>query len=384
MFNETASSVDPIKESPAIDALVDRRRHSTAGGKGFLLGLPDSGKELFVSQQIISILRGGKDKVIVIDTDGKYVSLTEQVNGQVIRLSPGSDAHINLFDLFSGRTHGLGDDLFYKMETLCGVFETIISPRHGLSPSQKSILSRSIYEAYDPYLKFKDAITQDYDPGLLPTLRDLYRVLRSQNYVDAKEMADCLEMYVSGSIDNFASLTNFHHTSNFVVYDLRGCGVIYEPTFALAVLDHVWNTSVLPAMRPGWDHEYTWIFIDDIYPILQNEASVGAVNTIFRRCRPFACIPTGVSHYPDIFLEPQTLLHSIFVNSDYIHLCNLTPFEREGFTKDLCIPEHIAEHINGAPPCQSIVAEWNSYTAFTTDLSEHKRYIFDRETGSYI
>lgn len=341
-------------EEPAFfDELINRRRRQKSG-RGTILGAPGSIKLDAVKQQIQSILRNSDDPVILFDTEGQYCSLAEEMGGQIISISLGSHVYINPLDICMDYV-STGDMLPVKADFIVCMLDAFVGGRYGLSPAQKSILYHCTHELYAPYSIYKDNSTGGYDSGLIPTLRDLYRVLRTQNTMDSNFLADALYMYVSGGFNLFSYPSNTPHMKQLVVYDLRHLPSDLKTSVLLNTLEHVYTHYISPEHQRK-KRKSAWIFIDDVYPMFQNESTAIYLRTFYKCIRPLGTIPTFITNYADVLLSDD-LGRNMICDSDYIYLTNLPPVSHKKAFELFQCPTDLMEYASGRHPAHALIYE---------------------------
>lgn len=72
----------------------------------FLLGIPGSGKSMILKQIVIAMALGTQDDILLCDPEGEASAIVRALGGEVIRISVGSDTHINAMDLTGGLFRG--------------------------------------------------------------------------------------------------------------------------------------------------------------------------------------------------------------------------------------------------------------------------------------
>ena len=151
---------------------------------GYILGTSGAGKSVTGKFEILEVRnKYPNDELIVIDPDGEYGVLAQKENfdGEIMKLSPNSSTHYNIFDI----------DLSFSEDG-----------RDAIS-IKSSILDRCIHKAYIEYQR-----CNGLDDTKLPTLTTLYELLKQQPEMEASQLALIMELYVTGSLKNFADKTN--------------------------------------------------------------------------------------------------------------------------------------------------------------------------------
>lgn len=363
------------RSAPFIDKLVDRRRQDRSGGQGYILGNPGSGRTPTVMLQIKSILRNSEDDVVVFDTEGQYVELAKQVDGQVIRIDGASGVHINPFEI-QAEAEGMNDPLIDKSDFIAAWLEAAVGGRKGLTPAQRSLIDRCVKEIYKPYFKYRDKDTGEYDRDLLPILRDLYRALRDKEEkypVDARMLSTALVLFMEGSIDMFAYPTNVQHKKRLVVYDISNMMSVIHPAVLLAVLEYTWSCYVKADGRTA--DKKIWLFVDDLYPIL-NTDPVQYLRWLQRCGRAWGGILTGVTRHIPTFLEADRR-QSLLPICKYIHLFGLAAMERKYFAKLFGLSPEQVSFLENAPACQSMIYLGDTLVEAAEEYTSLKTYRLD-------
>ena len=366
--------------------LIMFNRRNSKLGNGFILGTPGSGKSMAAKQEMLNVLLSSDDDVIVIDPEGEYYPMAELLNGEVIRIAPGSDVHINPLDMDLNYAGQPGDDpITLKSDFLISICEVVLAERYGLSPSQRSIIDRCTSIVYEDYITSYDENTKSYDQSKTPTLVDFYRVLRQQSGYEAQQLADGLEIYATGSLNLFAHKTNVNYNNRFVVYDIKDVGSTVKTLALLVVLDNVWN-RIVAGRKKG---KYVWFYIDEIYLLFKSDASAEFLRNLYKRARKYYGIPTGITQNISDLLE-NDIARTMISNSEFIQMLNQAPLDRAQLAELLNISNTQLSHITNAAPGEGLIytgssiipfvhradPQSRSYRAMTTrpsDLEEYRR-----------
>lgn len=360
--------------------LIMLNRRNSKNGNGFIFGTPGSGKSMSAKQEMMTVLLSSKDDVIVIDPEGEYYPMAEMLGGEVVRIAPGSGVHINPFDI-DLNVDGEDDPITMKSDFIGSICETIIGDRFGLTPGQRSLIDRCVKRVYEPYIESRDPVTGKYDQSKLPTLHDFFNMLKQQNGYDAMQLADGLEIYVTGSQNLFAYPTNVEYSKRFVVYDIKEIGNSMKSLGLLVVLDNIWNRIV--AGREQGKH--VWFFIDEIYLLFKVESSAEFLRNLYKRARKYGGIPTGITQNVSDLLENPTA-RTMISNCEYIQMLNQAPLDRAQLGELLNISPTQMSFITNASPGHGLIYDGThivpfvnqlpkntmQYEAMTTKLSEVK------------
>lgn len=244
----------------------------------FTLAQPRSGKS-FNSKitRIIPVhLKHPDDDVITIDPEGEYVTPTEYLGGQVIRIAENSGDYINPLDI--SLAYG-SDDPETKSSPVPAKVSFIQSlvrmMASSVNDAQANVLDAAAAYAYNRYL-------DDPRPENLPTLQDIYDFLMSEqgsDMRDARDLAKLIRRYVTGTLALFNHPTNVDLQSNLVCFDLHELSSELKPLALLIILDHIW-VRVSANRRAG---RRTWLVIDEFQLLLDSPYARSQIDRFFTR-----------------------------------------------------------------------------------------------------
>lgn len=244
----------------------------------FTLAQPRSGKS-FNSKitRIIPVhLKHPDDDVITIDPEGEYVTPTEYLGGQVIRIAENSGDFINPLDI--SLAYG-SDDPETKSSPVPAKVSFIQSlvrmMASSVNDAQANVLDAAAAYAYNRYL-------DEPRPENLPTLQDIYNFLMSEqgsDMRDARDLAKLIRRYVTGTLSLFNHPTNVNLQSNLVCFDLHELSSELKPLALLIILDHIW-VRVSANRRAG---RRTWLIIDEFQLLLDSPYARSQIDRFFTR-----------------------------------------------------------------------------------------------------
>ncbi len=241
--------------------------------------------------------RASTHQQIVIDPEREYLRLAATLGGQWIRLAPGSEQHLNPFDLPRQRP-GVpihGDLLADQVQYLQAFLEILLADRGPdgpgtLTSQEKGLLDRAIYEAYRRVGITSDLRTYDRPA---PLLRDLYDVLVSEVCgPDPTGLAPRLRRFVRGSLAGlFDGPTNVALDNPLVVFDLHDLESELRPIGFFLISNYVWTTSfgsTLPRQ----------LIVDELLSLYQYREGAKFLETLFQRARKHFLGITGITQHP--------------------------------------------------------------------------------------
>lgn len=338
--------------------LVNRKSLKTPSG--FILGTPGSGKSFKAKTEIVNVLLETDDDVIIIDPESEYKYLTQCFKGTNINISAGSKEHINPMDISEEYDE---EPLKLKSEFLLSLCNLIVGGRNGLSTQEKAVIDRAVALTYSKTFKV-------FGKEYTPTLKDFYETLLAQPEAEAKKVALSLELYIKGSLSVFAEKTNIDMKNRLITFDIKDLGKELKTMGMLIVLDQIWN-RVTQNRQKG---KRTWLYIDEIYLLFQNEYSSNYLFELYKRARKWGLIPTGITqNVEDLLLSDNA--RRMLSNSDFIIMLNQATSDRVELASLLDISNPQLSFVTNVKEGQGLVFAGNAIVPFKDE--------FPKETELY-
>ena len=312
--------------------LIMADRKSLKNPNALILGTPGSGKSFTAKREIVNVFLMTQDDIIISDPESEYFPLVERLGGQVIKLSPVSEHHINPLDINPDYSDD-EDPLTLKSDFILSLCELIIGGKDGLQPVEKTIIDRCVRLVYREYLA-------NPSPEKMPVLQDLYDLLRKQTEPEAQRIATSLEIYVTGSLNIFNHRTDVDITNRLVCFDIKELGKQLKKIGMLILQDAVWNRVTVNRAA----HKTTWFYIDEMHLLLKEEQTAAYTVEIWKRFRKWGGIPTGITQNVKDFLLSREV-ENIFENSDCIIMLNQAAGDRQILAKQLGISPHQLSYV---------------------------------------
>ncbi len=303
-----------------------------------------------------------KDDIIISDPESEYYPLVQRLGGQVIKLSPVSEHHINPLEINPDYSDE-ENPLTLKSDFILSLCELIVGGKDGLAPVEKTIIDRCTRLVYRDYLA-------NPSPERMPILGDLYELLRSQTEPEAQNLATALEIYVTGSLNVFNHRTNVDAKSRVICYDIKDLGKGLKKIAMLVLQDAVWNRVTINRAL----HKTTWFYCDEFHLLLKEEQTAAYCIEIWKRFRKWGGIPSGLTQNVKDFLSSHNV-ESIFENSDFIYLLNQAPGDRQFIAKQLGISPHQLSYVKNSGPGEGLLI----YGSVIIPFVDH----FPKETEIY-
>lgn len=337
--------------------LIMINRLNSQNSNGLIFGMPGSGKSFAAKMEMSQVfLSDDKYEIFVIDPQAEYKPLCDQLGGQVVRIAPGSNTHINPFDMDIGNDGKDSDDpVTVKSNYICSICESAIGGHYGLTPVQVSVIDRCVRKLYEPYLAYMDELkrsgsTITCDPEHCPTFKDFYKLLSQQPEPDAEYIMLAIEKYCIGSYNTFAFKTNVDTHNRFIVYDIRDIGTGMSEMGMQICLNDIWNRTIANHKRGV----RTWVYIDELYVLTKSESCARFLMTVFKQIRKYGGAPTGITQNVEDLLTNRES-RGIINNCNFIMMLNQSAEDRNEIAAMLHISDAQLNYIKNAESGRGLI-----------------------------
>ena len=341
-----------------------------------IFGTSGAGKSFYTKLLILRYRLLGIDQYI-IDPEREYNNLCKNLNGTLLKIGPGSDTYINIFDI---REESIEDDeqgyLANKIGKLIGFFNLIFGK---MNEEEKAILEEKLIELYKTknitfddkslYKDIKDKISikpifkESID---MPTLEDFYNLLDKDEKTKIFKIK--LIPFIKGSLKFFNNYTNVELNNKLIVADVYELGEENLKYGMYLFTDLFWD-------KIKKDRKIKKaIYLDEIWRLIgvtSNKDVASFIYKIFKTIRKYGGSGVAITQdISDIFsLEEGTYGKSILNNSSiktffsleeenikileqYTNLSEKEKVEIKSLKRGECLmfvgDEHILNKINSA------------------------------------
>lgn len=310
--------------------MCDRKKLKNPNG--LILGTPGAGKSFSAKREITNAFLVTTDDIAIIDPEAEYSPLVTALGGQVIKVSPISNQHINPMDINLNYSED-DDPLILKSDFILSLMELMMGK---VEADEKSIIDQCLRRVYHRF--FENPV-----PEKMPILQDLYEEIEKYGGDRARHIVDCMGIYVTGSLSVFNHRTNVDIESRIVCYDIKELGKQLKKLGMLVVQDQVWGRVTVNRES----HKSTRLYIDEFHLLLKEEQTAAYSIEIWKRFRKWGGIPTGITQNVKDLLSSREI-ENIFENSDFIYMLNQAAGDRAILSKQLNISPHQLSYVTNS------------------------------------
>jgi hypothetical protein len=275
------------------------------------MGAPSGGGKSYLGKLWIArdVTLHGKEGIrcAVIDPDGEYDPLADALEGEIIRVAPGSHHHLNPFDLLPAgcdlesyaRSAQHADHLAEKIQDLQILLDLMLAEggeQAQLSKQEKGLLDLALAEAYRRKGITADPWTHHHEP---PLLRDLYEVLRREVCgSDNMGLATRLARYVHGSLSGlFAGQTSVNLDTHLLVWNVREMQAELRAIGLFLIAEATWTQALHQTHVPRA------LYIDEAASILDHPEGGRFLANLSRRARKRYLRLVTMTQSPERFVQ---------------------------------------------------------------------------------
>lgn len=280
-------------------------RKKLINGNGFIFGVPGSGKSFFAKQEMGNVFLNTEDDVIVIDPMNEYFDIAKTFKGAIVNLSAYTKNYVNPLhaDLAHINEKGIRDVIADKSEFMLGLCDQLLG--NALNKKHHSIIDRCIRDLYMKAWRTKQ----------IPLMTDFYQILKSQNEMEAQELALALELFVEGSLNIFNHHTNVDVDNRFTVYGIQDLGTQLAPVAMLVMMESI-QQRIIDNGRKG---RATWLYIDECHVLLNSDYSATYLQQLWKKVRKQGGLCTGITQNVTDLLQNYVAM-TLLSNSEFVAL----------------------------------------------------------------
>jgi len=268
-----------------------------------VLGVPGSGKSMFLRSKIQHVHTMTDDHQVVGDPDGEMDAMVQEMGGVVVRLGGSSPHRINIMDLpldwddqRFGYKKGRPLDKFIPLLTSWLEYQIGTPSGDGVrrfDPVQKAHVMHAIVRAYGRYgitpENQADILAGDrYRSETMPVLDDLQEELRAVE----PGLAEAMGLFKFGPMQMFNARTNLDLTgARLISLNLRDLDPATRHMAMPWVVNFMWARVGLNRYHKRRTH----LYFEEVLWFLQEPIGAEYISQIWTRGRKWWCCPMAVS-----------------------------------------------------------------------------------------
>jgi type IV secretory pathway VirB4 component len=166
----------------------------------------------------------------------------------------------------------------------------------------------------------------------------------------------------------FSEKTNININNRIVCFDIKDLGKQLKPMGMLITLDAIWN-RIVENRKKG---KHTWIYIDEMYLLFNNEYSANFFYELYKRSRKYGGVVTGITQNVEDLLRSETA-RSMLANSDFVMMLNQAATDRTELERMFNISPAQLQYITNSDPGQGLLFTGGSIIPFIDDFPKNTK-----------
>lgn len=373
--------------------LIIGNRKKLKNGNGFVFGVPGSGKSFDEKMEMGQVLCFSEDDVALIDPMGEYRGIAENWGGQYINLTQ-SEENVFFINPFHVPEIVQDKDRFVaeKAEFAYAICEQALKPT-PIGSRHIAVIDRAVRDMYENYFNIKENGSRQEKKSLtsptIPIMRT--RIMEERENGSAQELGEQLEVFANGTLNIFSREQSTSESNRFTVYGLSELGKRMRAMAMLVMLESI--TSRIKYNQASG--VATWVYIDEIHELWDDEYSLLAVQRMWREVRKRGGICTGMTQNI-IDGTRNREIQTMVSNSEFTTLLDQGVMDRQTVEQLFEVSETQIGYINGAkkggglirfgkkivPFDNTVKKESELYRLFNTDF--HEIVQNSHETGNRL
>lgn len=362
--------------NPLTGELILGNRTSLKNPNGLYLGVPGGGKSFAGKREkMIYFLADKNCDIMIIDPEDEYKGTVEMLDGQIVDLSASSRQHINPMDINFDVGFADEDAIKTKCQFMLSIAEQIASPkiegvRTGLEGDEISIVDEVTLNLYEE-LKEKYWIQQHRNPEVneMPRLQDFYEALRQHPNPKAQRIADCFQIFVTGSLNTFNEYTNVDLYNRVVCFNIKRLTANLREIALVILTNFIWNRV---SMNRNLSKK-TLLDIDEFHLMLRDPQTAAYFVEFWKRFRKWGGVPTGLTqNVTDLLKSSQ--IEQIFLNSEFIYMLPQSSRDKDILAESLGISDEEIKYVTQTDSGEGLMFFGNKIIPFKDEFPKGKIY----------
>lgn len=314
-------------------------------GNALVLGPPGVGKSYLVKMAIKQIRsRYPDDEIMVIDPEREYWSVTESLDGEIVRISPDLTNYINPWDLASTDTDNWNSQIGFIHTVLQNVFKVV-------TDEERSIIDRAARAVYRKYLKTGNK-------AHMPTFKTFSAMLDEYkdevSYPIAQRLKTKVEMLSDGSLNIFGHETNVNLTKPIVDIDIKDLTGEHRKLAIIIALNLIWQRLTENRLQK----KRTWIFVEEYQSLMTDKYTAEFFKAVWSRARKYGGYPFAITQNVEVLLDTAES-RTMVSNSEFVIMLKQAYNDMAQLRELLNLSNDQAEYIQNVPPGNGLI-KWGS------------------------
>lgn len=339
-------------------------RSNNMNGNAFYLGPSGSGKSMNVKSEAYAVLnKYPEDEFIIIDPENEYTPLAEAFDGEVIKFSPNTENHLNIFDIDLSFMDNGFNAVKLKSDFTMTLCELILG--RELLSDERSVIDRCVSKMFTDY--------QNGKSSEMPTLTTFYNELLSINEQSAKTISSSLELYVTGSFNIFAHSTNVKYNKKFIVFDIQELGTQLKTVGLMILLELLWQ-RVIENKKRGvrtwvWTDEFSIMFNDNTTSSNKLYSTGEFFSMVYKRIRKYGGNAGGATQNISEVLNSKQAM-TMLNNSDFLLLLSQKPTDYKIIVEQWDLTDSQAKYLNTDDVSKGLIISGKNVIPFENMIPE--------------
>ncbi len=288
-----------------------------------IFGTSGAGKSYFIKLQIIrnSLL---DIKQLVIDPEGEYMKVCNEVGGTYISLGGKNNYHINIFDIYNECDIESNNSILENKIQNLMIFFSMVLPE--INNIEKAYLEEKIIEIYkEKGITFDNKTLYNYyennkillRPNIknnkqFPIIQDLYDIILKDNKYP--EMLYLLKPFISGRLKYLNNHTNFDSSNKILIIDISNIKEEFMDIHLFIIIELFWNI-----IKQDTNLKKI-IYIDEIWRLIgqkSNSLSANFVVQIFKTIRKYNGAATAITQDISDLIINKNIYGKAIINNSY-------------------------------------------------------------------
>jgi type IV secretory pathway VirB4 component len=181
---------------------------------------------------------------------------------------------------------------------------------------------------------------QNPETAVMPTLQDLYELLKEQPESEAGRLATALEIYCVGSLNVFNNKSNVDTEKRVVCIVLKKLGASLRK-----IAMHVTNELTWAVVDDNFKRGIaTWCYYDEFHILLRDPLTASYFVAIWKMLRKKGCVPSALTQNVKDLLASKEI-ENILENSEFMVMLSQAAGDREILARQLGISPHQLSYV---------------------------------------